>query len=125
LASVRWNYLEKLLLFRAVATYKKYRQFIQFGDFYRLLSPFEGNETAWLFINKEKTEVLVFYFRVLAEPAATIRFIKLKGLNQYKNYLVDNTGTIHGGDELSSYGLAIPFHIDGDFQSFVWHLKEV
>ncbi|PKG25592.1 alpha-galactosidase [Niallia nealsonii] len=116
---------EKEAVKEQTAFYKKHRKLIQFGDFYRLLSPFEGNETAWLFVNKEKTESLVFYFRVLAEPAAPLRSIRLKGLDAKKKYLVDNTEQVHGGDELAYVGLSVPHDIQGDFQSYVWHIKEV
>jgi alpha-galactosidase len=44
---------------------KKYRQMLQFGTFYRLKSPFEGNETIWMVVNEEKTTALVGYYRVL------------------------------------------------------------
>ena len=43
---------EKIAVKAQVARYKEIRKLIQFGDFYRLKSPFEGNETAWLFVNK-------------------------------------------------------------------------
>lgn len=35
---------------------KKYRQMLQFGTFYRLKSPFEGNETIWMVVNEEKQQ---------------------------------------------------------------------
>ena len=70
---------EKEIVKKQISTYKEIRSLIQFGDFYRLKSPFEGNETAWLFSNKNKTEVMVYYFRVLAEPAAPFAVLKVKG----------------------------------------------
>ena len=30
---------------------KEYREVLQFGTFYRLKSPFEGNETVWMVYN--------------------------------------------------------------------------
>ncbi|GKU81852.1 alpha-galactosidase [Niallia sp. NCCP-28] len=116
---------EKEAVKKQTAFYKEHRHLIQFGDFYRLLSPFEGNETAWLFVNKEKTESLVFYFRVLAEPAAPLRSIRLKGLDAKKKYIVENLGQVYGGDELAYVGLSVPHDIQGDFQSYVWRIKEV
>ncbi|NPC91712.1 alpha-galactosidase [Bacillus sp. WMMC1349] len=108
-----------------VTDYKKIRSLVQFGDFYRLLSPFEGNETAWLFVNKQKTEAVVSYFRVLNEPNAPFRSFTLAGLNSETNYHIEETGEVVGGDELMYAGIAIPASISGDFQSLVWHLKEV
>lgn len=109
---------------KQVSEYKEIRSLIQFGDFYRLLSPFEGNETAWLFTNKEKTEAMVYYFRVLAEPAAPLTILRVRGLDLNKKYRVIGTDRVFSGDELSFVGISSPVSINGDFQSFVWHLKE-
>ncbi|MFP7471378.1 alpha-galactosidase [Niallia taxi] len=115
---------DKIAVKNQVSYYKEIRSLIQFGEFYRLKSPFEGNETAWLFTNKEKTEVIVYYFKVLAEPAASASVLKLRGIDVNKKYQVNGTDTVYGGDELAFAGLSIPIEmIQGDFQSFCWHLK--
>lgn len=115
---------DKIAVKNQVSYYKEIRSLIQFGEFYRLKSPFEGNETAWLFTNKKKTEVIVYYFKVLAEPAASASVLKLRGIDVNKEYQVNGTDTVYGGDELAFAGLSIPIEmIQGDFQSFCWHLK--
>ena len=35
---------------------KEYRELIQFGTFYRLKSPFEGNETVWMTVSEDKKQ---------------------------------------------------------------------
>ncbi len=77
---------EKEIVKEQVSAYKEIRSLIQFGEFYRLMSPFEGNQTAWMFTNKDKSEVIVYYFRVLAEPAAPMTFLRLKGIDVTKQY---------------------------------------
>ena len=67
----------------------------------------------------------MFYFSVLAEPAATLKYVKVSGIDPNKTYQVIGTDQVYGGDELSYVGLSIPADIRGDFQSYVWHLKEV
>lgn len=115
---------EKMAVKSQVAYYKEIRRLIQFGEFYRLKSPFEGNDTAWLFTNNDKTEVIVYYFKVLAEPAAPASVLKLDGIDVNKEYQVNGTDIVYGGDELVYAGLSIPIEkIQGDFQSFCWHLK--
>ena len=42
---------------------KEYRELIQFGTFYRLKSPFEGNETVWMTVSEDKKTALVFWYR--------------------------------------------------------------
>ncbi|PAK43062.1 alpha-galactosidase, partial [Priestia megaterium] len=114
---------EKEIVKRQVSKYQEVRQLIQFGDFYRLLSPFEGNETSWSFVNKDKTEAMVFYFRVLAEANAPFESFKVKGLDASKKYRVVETNNVYGGDELEYIGLSIPAELKGDFQSVAYHLK--
>ncbi|MEF3353642.1 alpha-galactosidase [Paenibacillus sp. GYB006] len=116
---------EKEIVKEQVSNYKEIRGLIQFGDFYRLESPFEGNITSWLFTNKDKSEVIVFYFRVLDEAAAPSTFLRLKGIDPAKQYALAGDGEVFGGDELMYAGLHIPVEIKGDFQSLVWHLKAV
>jgi alpha-galactosidase len=105
-----------------IALYKELRQFIQFGDMYRLLSPFEGNETAWIFVSEDKSEAFAAYFKVLAEPDAPIRRLVLRGLDPKKEYVVEGKQGVYGGDELMSIGIALP-DFYGDYQSAVWRLK--
>ncbi|MBD7969914.1 alpha-galactosidase [Paenibacillus gallinarum] len=116
---------EKEIVKEQVSNYKEIRGLIQFGDFYRLESPFEGNITSWLFTNKDKSEAIVFYFRVLDEAAAPSTFLRLKGIDPAKQYALAGDEQVFGGDELMYAGLHIPVEIKGDFQSLVWHLKEV
>lgn len=116
---------EKEVVKKQVETYKEIRSLIQFGQFYRLLSPFEGNETAWLFTNDDQSEAIVFYFSVLAEPAAPLKFLKVTGIDPDKEYQLVGTDQVFGGDELMYVGISIPVELRGDFQSFTWHLKEV
>lgn len=114
---------EKDIVKQQVADYKERRQLIQFGNYYRLLSPFEGNEAAWVFVSQDQTEALVYYFRVLAEPNAPFRSFKLKGLDPKRMYAVADTTEVYGGDELEYVGLSVPAGLEGDYQSYVWHLK--
>ncbi|MBC1512407.1 alpha-galactosidase [Listeria booriae] len=113
---------EKETIKQQIQTYKEIRPLIQFGDFYRLKSPFEGNETAWMFVDKTKTEAVVFYFQVLAVPAKPLQAIKLAGLNKDAQYKINATKQVFGGDELMYSGLKIPTTLKGDFQTFQWHL---
>lgn len=105
-----------------IAAYKELRGLVQQGDMYRLLSPFEGNETAWIFVSEDREEALLFYFRVLAEPNAPLSRVKLEGLNPRRNYRLANGEEVYGGDRLMYAGL--PMHeLHGDFSSTWVHLK--
>ena len=72
-----------------VAFMKKYRRRIQVeGDFYRLLSPFKGNETAWIVVSPDKNQaVAAFYQRLNKINASWLRF-RLEGLDKDTLYEV-------------------------------------
>ncbi len=118
----RFSEEEKEAVKLQIAEYKQLRQLIQYGEMYRLLSPFEGNESSWMFVSEDKTEALVTYFRVLAVPNAPIRKLKLKGLKRDMEYSITQKKNSFGGDELMYCGIEIPDLI-GDYQSMVWVIK--
>jgi alpha-galactosidase len=115
---------EKEIVKKQVETYKEIRHITQFGEFYRLMSPFEGNETAWIFVTSDKKEAVASYFKVLAEPHKLPTRVKLQGLNPDYSYEILGRDMIVGGDELMYIGLeATPLH--GDFSSITWRLRAV
>jgi len=113
--------------------YKSNRKLIQFGDFYRLESPFESNTAAWMVVSKEKDEALVGHFTILAEPNPGYnKKVILKGLDSEKKYLVNDIFEAYG-DELMSVGIVFSqpdryFSKDSetqDFKSKIFKLKEI
>ncbi|MCG8339525.1 MAG: alpha-galactosidase [Proteobacteria bacterium] len=122
---------EKELVIQHIEIYKDIRALIQFGDFYRLSSPFEDNLTAWMFVNKEQSEAALFYCQVLAQPHAPQQIIRLQGLNGNKDYKLLNYDSffeamgykeIYGGDALMKAGFRIT-PLMGDFQSALLRFK--
>ncbi len=118
----RFTEEEKETAKRQIAIYKEIRGLVQQGDLYRLQSPFEGNETAWMFVRPDQNEALLFYFRVLAEPNGPLRSVKLQGLDPAKDYEVVGSGEVYGGDRLMNAGLSMA-SVRGDFSSKMIHLK--
>lgn len=88
-----------------VAFMKKYRSLLQFGTFYRLKSPFEGNETIWMVVSEDKKTALVGWYRVLNVVNAPYTRIQLQGLLPDTLYENTASGTLHYGDELMNLGL--------------------
>ncbi|ASA19711.1 alpha-galactosidase [Paenibacillus donghaensis] len=107
-----------------VSTYKALRELIQFGEMYRLSSPFEGNRASWMFVSEDRSEAFAAYFRVLAEPNAPLRRMKFQGLDPQKRYRLLPGESVHGGDELMYFGVPILLP-EGDFQSVLYQLQEV
>jgi alpha-galactosidase len=113
---------EKKTVKAQVAFYKEIRSLVQQGEMYRLQSPFEGNETAWMFVSGDRSEALAGYFRVLAEPNGARSRLRLSGLDPDRDYVLEETGAVYGGDRLMNAGLPLP-DLHGDFQSKLYHFK--
>jgi alpha-galactosidase len=117
---------EKEIVKGQINAYKEIRKLVQQGDLYRLHSPFEGNEAAWMFVSEDLTEAIVFYFRVLAEPNAAEHRLMLAGLNPDLNYYVESPDLdsrfTWAGDRLMQLGLDIP-NLRGDYVSTSFKIK--
>ena len=85
--------------------FKENRRLIHEGTFYRLLSPFEENETAWMVVSKDKREALVGFYQVLAQPNPTYTRLKLAGLDQDTVYTIQPDGEERYGSDLNAIGL--------------------
>ncbi|MEK5029142.1 alpha-galactosidase [Paenibacillus sp. FSL M7-1046] len=120
----RFTEEEKETVKAQVALYKELRPLVQFGEQYRLLSPFEGNETAWLIAAEDKSEAVVVYARTLAEPNDSLYYLRLKGLDPEADYEWLEGGGVYGGDHLMYAGLPLP-NLHGDFQSVLWRFRRV
>ena len=84
---------------------KEYRELLQFGTFYRIKSPFEGNETVWMTVSEDQKTALVGYYRVLNGSNQPYSRVRLQGLNPDLLYENIYNGTENYGDELMNYGL--------------------
>ncbi|WP_374049835.1 alpha-galactosidase [Neobacillus sp. PS3-34] len=115
---------EKEEIKQQINFYKEIRHLVQFGQFYRLISPFEGNMAAWSFVSEDQQEVVVWLYKILAQPNEPLYCLPLKGLNPGFQYVQIETGKAFGGDELMYSGLAIPIQ-RGDFASACWRFEKV
>lgn len=117
---------EKETVKRQVAAYKQIRGLVQQGDLYRLKSPFEGNESAWMFVSEDQRAALVYAFQVMAVPNAPQRTLRLDGLDPELEYEVEpGTGgeiSIFGGDRLMQLGLPLAYE-HKDYQSRWFRLR--
>ena len=58
---------EKEIIKEQVKLYKEIRETIQFGKCYRLSSPFENNDVAWMFISKDCEEIIVSFCKNISK----------------------------------------------------------
>ncbi|GAE35373.1 alpha-galactosidase [Halalkalibacter akibai] len=113
---------EKTIVSEQVEFYKQIRPVVQYGEFYRLFNPFESNHAAWMFVTDDKSEAVLTYVKVLAEPSDAFIKVRLKGLDPDVNYNIEALGKSFYGDELMHIGINVPL-MSGDFKSIMWHVK--
>lgn len=115
---------EKQKIKKQICFYKKIREIVQFGTYYRLIDVFNENCCAWEIISKDKKDILVTYIQILSQAAYQVPIINLKGLDKNAKYMELESGNIYGGDELMFLGITIPRE-RADFKSWRFHFKKI
>lgn len=113
---------EKQEISQQITFYKQHRQLIQYGQFYRLLSPFEGNDCAWMFVSPDQSQCLVFYYNVLERASAPFHILKLAGLSESAVYTNQELGSF-SGSELMCSGFYTSVIKKGDFRSECYYFE--
>ncbi len=120
-----------------IAFMKQYRRLIQFGDFYRLSSPFDGNITAWMAVSEDKKEAVLGWYKVLNGVNLPYTRLRLQGLGPDLAYRIcvdgEERAGVYYGDELMNAGLVTSDSASGevprggksscDFDSRIFVLK--
>lgn len=96
---------EKAEIRKQVEFMKKNRSLLQFGTFYRLLSPFENKEAAWMVVSEDRSKAIVGYYRPLQEVNERFRRLPLQGLDPDLLYTIEGRSYEAYGDELMYAGL--------------------
>ena len=111
--------------------YKRIRKLVMDGTFYRLISPFEGDEAAWMVVSEDKRHALAGYYRMRQPANAPLKRLTLKGLDPDVRYQIRETGLEAYGDELMRARMAISDYASGirekkerqgDYQSRLFEL---
>ena len=134
---------DRAICSRAIADYKKIRPIVQFGDLYRLQSPYDGKGVASLmYVTPEKDDAVFFWWKIETFMNQQLPRIPMAGLDPDKLYTVtelnriDNEplpfeGKAFTGKFLMSNGLEMPqtYRVDydknTDYASRVIRLTEV
>ena len=127
---------DKEIAIAAISTYKKIRPIVQFGDLYRLLSPYhKGGWSASVYVDKDKSSAVFFAYSTKFHSRTEFFECKLDGLDPDKKYRLEelNTkgshksfwadGQIFTGEELMKIGINL--NIEALLDSSVILLSEV
>ncbi len=126
---------------KAISEYKQIRPVVQFGDIYRLLSPYDGKGAAsMMMVSPEKDEAVFYWWKTEAFVNQQLPKIRLAGLDPDKTYVVTELNRIDKspmrcegkeftGRFLMDNGLEMPsshdidYHKRTEYASRVLHLK--
>ncbi|MDQ6595656.1 alpha-galactosidase [Bacillus salipaludis] len=113
---------DKKLVADQIKQYHKIKELVCFGNLYRLMSPFAGTDTAWMYISEDKIKAVLFYFKTMASPNPPFQRVKLRGLEAKKSYKLNNENREYFGSELMQIGLNLPL-IKNDFSSYLFYIE--
>jgi alpha-galactosidase len=131
---------EKDLCRKAIAEYKEIRPVVQFGDLYRLVSPYDGKNIASLMYCSPQKDKAVFYWwkletfynehlpRVRMDGLDPDKYYKVRELNRIDNEPLPYEGKVFSGRYLMENGLEMPlkhkvdYHKQNDWSSRVLYL---
>lgn len=84
---------------------KANRELIQFGKFYRLLSPYDGDMAAWMVVSEDKIEAIVGVYNICSLVNGLDTRLRLCGLKEDVIYRIGDKE--YYGDELMKVGLVL------------------
>ena len=132
---------EKALCRKAISEYKEIRPVVQFGDIYRLVSPYDGhNMASMMYVSPEKSEAVFYWWktetfyddhmpRVRMAGLDPLKTYKIRELNRIDNVPLPYEGLSFSGKFLMENGLEIPlkhivdYHKQDDWSSRVLYLE--
>lgn len=130
------NETDKAFAARAIASYKKIRPVVQFGDLYRLVSPYDNKGIASLmYVSPDKGRAVFYVYKTAHLLNQTIPCVKMAGLSPQKKYrLIElnsedegKKGILHdkivSGKILMEEGINVP--LKNEYASAVLELQEV
>ena len=112
---------EKALCRQAIKEYKEIRPIVQFGDIYRLVSPYDKLGLAsMMYVNEAKSKSVFFWWKTESFQNEHLPLVKMAGLDANKMYKVhelnridknpmDVEGKTFSGAYLMNHGLEMPY----------------
>lgn len=80
----------------AVANFNRLGNVILDGDLYRLMSPYEGEHSAVMYVNENKSKAVLYSFDIYPRYAEQLQPLRLQGLNSNSLYEVKEINLVPG-----------------------------
>lgn len=87
--------------------YKKYREVFQYGNFFRIRSPFEDDVVDWQVVSSDKSTAILLHTSLISHLNPGYSVVKFCGLDEDKRYTIAGTDEEFFGDELMNAGIKI------------------
>jgi len=115
---------DRVFATKAIEMYKEIRPLVQFGDLYRLISPYqEGGWASLMYVNKDKSRAVFFAYSTEFHERTKFFECRLDGLDSSKKYKVTELNTagsrkyfwgdkkVFSGEELMKKGLELDIQL--------------
>ena len=120
---------EKEICRQAISDYKKVRPIVQFGDIYRLVSPYDGKFASLMYATPAKDKAVLYWWKIANFYDEHFPAVRLCGLDPDRKYVVRELnrvdlrpmaieGKVFTGRFLMENGLVMPASNDVE-----WSLK--
>lgn len=118
---------EKTLCRNAIAEYKQIRPIVQFGDIYRLLSPYDRKGAAsMMYVAENKSNAVFYWWKTESFQNEHLPRVKMAGLNSEKMYRIHELnrvdlkplsfeGQSFSGAYLMNHGLDLPYRNEVEY----------
>ncbi|MCM1298442.1 MAG: alpha-galactosidase [Firmicutes bacterium] len=106
-----------------IKRFKRYGKIIHGGDYYRLTDPLKSNLAVWEYVSEDKKEILVHGMQFRAVPSCIRSTVKLRGLDEGKNYKINGDSRTYTGRALMNSGILLPASW-GDFYPYEFYITE-
>ena len=87
--------------------YKRYREVFQYGNFYRIRSPFEDDVVDWQVVSKDQSTSILVHTSLTSHLNPGYSVVKFCGLDDGKRYTIAGMDEEFYGDELMNAGIRI------------------
>lgn len=129
---------DKAFAKRVIAAYKSIRPVVQFGDLYRLVSPYDNQGiSSLMYVTPEKDRATFYVYKMNHMVNMIIPNVKMNGLDSTKKYRLTDLSAIDekkpcdlhnkviSGKILMEEGIALKAMIKSEYSSVVLKLQEV
>ena len=118
---------EKAQCRKAIEEYKRIRPVVQFGDIYRLLSPFDHKGAASLmYVTGQKDRAVFYWWKTESFQNEHLPRVRMAGLDPHRMYTIHELdridlnplsfeGKSFSGEYLMNHGLELPYRHDVDW----------